>query len=379
MGDPIPFSARLLNSLPLPESGREDWRDQQTPGLYLRVTATGTKTFCWLRRVNGRLERMTLGRWPEMSIEDARRHATRMNMAAMEGDNPAEQRRAAQAEMIFSELFAVYLERWAKVRKKTWREDESKFNLHLKPLHQKRLSTITRADVARIHTDIGTKQPAFANRVLALVSKVFNSATEFGLWSGSNPAKGIRHFREESRDRFLSGDELQRFLAALSEESEPLRSYFLLALLTGARRSNVLSMRWDQIDMEHAMWRIPDTKNGMPVTVPLVPMAVEILQGLESDSEWVFPSPRGSTTGHMVELRRSWERILARAGIENARIHDLRRTMGSWQAITGASLPIIGKSLGHASQQATAIYARLNLDPVRASMEKAADAMLGKR
>ncbi|MBF0260397.1 MAG: site-specific integrase, partial [Magnetococcales bacterium] len=263
-------------------------------------------------------------------------------------------------------------------RKKSWKDDESKFRIHLKPIHAKRLSEITKADVARIHSNIGINQPVFANRVLALVSKVFNVAVELGLWDGTNPATGVRHFKETSRDRFLSGDELQRFMAALGEESsETIRAFFLVALLTGARRANVLAMRWEQIDPDRAVWRIPETKNGTPVTVPLTPMVMEILAGLSRESEWVFPSPRASSTGHLVEPRKAWERIIARAGIDDAHIHDLRRTMGSWQAITGASLAVIGKGLGHKSQQATAIYARLNLDPVRAAMEKATEAMMG--
>ncbi len=138
-------------------------------------------------------------------------------------------------------------------------------------------------------------------------------------------------------------------------------------------------MRWEELDLSRNVWRIPDTKNGKPVTVPLVPFAISLLEDLRkanSSSEWVFPSPT-SATGHLVEPRKAWERILARSGIDNARIHDLRRTMGSWQAITGASMQVIGKSLGHKSQQATAIYARLSLDPVRAAMEKATNAMLG--
>ncbi|GAB0057356.1 Tyrosine recombinase XerC [Candidatus Magnetaquicoccaceae bacterium FCR-1] len=344
----------------------------------LRVTPNGTKTFSWCRRTNGTLERVTIGRWPELSIDEARRIATHLNASTADGENPAEQRRQRKDETTFAELFTVYLERWAKVRKRTWRDDESKFRIHLLPLHNKKISTITRSDISLIHTTIGKKQPTYANRVLALVSKVYNVAKEVGLWNGENPASGIRHFREASRDRFLSSEEIQRMMNALLEEPKwMVRSFFQIALLTGARRANVLAMRWEQIDTDRAVWRIPETKNGKPVIVPLVPMALDVLAQLPRESEWVFPS--ASRTGHFQEPRKAWERILKRAQIDDARIHDLRRTMGSHQAITGASLPVIGKSLGHASQQATAIYARLSLDPVRIAMEKATESMLGVR
>ncbi|MBF0143626.1 MAG: site-specific integrase [Magnetococcales bacterium] len=120
-------------------------------------------------------------------------------------------------------------------------------------------------------------------------------------------------------------------------------------------------------------------KNKTPLTIPLVPEVVEILSRLKegATSERVFPAPK-SATGHLVEPRKAWERILARAGIVDARIHDLRRTLGSWMAIGGASLPVIGKGLGHKSQATTAIYARLSLDPVREAMQRATGAMRGQ-
>lgn len=374
----IVFSSSAIGNLPTPAAGRDIWHDAKTPGLQLRVTHTGTKTFSWFRRMpHGDMERVTLGRWPDLNVEEARRHAARLSGGAADGINPAEKRRDANLEMTFADLFQIYMARWAKVRKATWRDDESKYRIHLIPLHQKRLSAITRRDVATIHSKIGMDQPTFANRVLALVSKVFNVATEYGLWDGDNPAKGIRHFREQSRDRFLSGDELMRFMDSLNEEPDFLKSFFLVTLMTGARRANVMAMRWEDLDLNGEVWKIPITKNGRPVHVPLVPMVTRVLAGLREagqESEWVFSSKK-STSGHIVNPDKAWDRIIARAGIEDAHIHDLRRTMGSWQAITGASLPIIGKSLGHQSQQATAIYARLDLDPVRAAMGKAASAM----
>ena len=134
-------------------------------------------------------------------------------------------------------------------------------------------------------------------------------------------------------------------------------------------------MRWEEISLSQKIWRIPTTKNGEPVVVPLIEEALEVLQERRhSGSDFVFPATTKS--GHMQPPRKQWKAILIRANIKNLRPHDLRRTMGSWQAITGSSLSVIGKSLGHKSQAATAIYARLHLDPVRKSMETATAAML---
>jgi integrase len=135
-------------------------------------------------------------------------------------------------------------------------------------------------------------------------------------------------------------------------------------------------MKWEDIDFSIKEWRIPDTKNGEPVRIPLIEEALEILgdrSWIKGPSmPWVFPS-NDSKSGHLEHPRAAWKRILDRAGLKNLRIHDLRRTLGSYQAIAGASLTIIGKSLGHKSPQSTAIYARLSNDPVRASMTSAFD------
>ncbi len=135
-------------------------------------------------------------------------------------------------------------------------------------------------------------------------------------------------------------------------------------------------MRWKEIDFDRAEWRIPDTKNRTPQLVPLVPEVIEILNRRQagSTSDYVFSG--SGKSGHLMEPKKGWQRILKAAKLTNLRIHDLRRTLGSWQARTGASLSVIGKSLNHKSFQSTAIYARLDIDPVRESMNKATDAIL---
>lgn len=135
-------------------------------------------------------------------------------------------------------------------------------------------------------------------------------------------------------------------------------------------------MKWEQIDLEQREWRIPRTKNEDPQIVTLTEEAIFLLKQRQTIATGEFVFPGSGCTGHLTEPKTGWRRILKQAGISNLRIHDLRRTLGSWQARTGASLAIIGKSLNHKSPQATAVYARLDLDPVRVSVEKATKAML---
>lgn len=373
----LSFTKAAIENLPQPAAGWTYHYDTKVRGLAIGVSFTGAKSFVVYRKVQGRPERITLGRYPDLTIEQARGKAQAINAAIAHGENPADKKRAARKEMTFGALFAEYLERHAKHNKRTWEEDRDVFGRHLGALGKLKLSAVKRSDIAAIHSHIGKEHPRTANKALALVSSIFGRAIEWGLWDSRNPARGIKRFKEHSRDRFLQADELPRFFQAVTEEpNDTIRDYVLISLLTGARRSNVLAMQREDISFDRGEWRIQHTKNGIPQTVTLSPEALAILANRKpaEPSGFVFPGP--GKTGHLKEPRKGWERILMRAGIQDLRIHDLRRTLGSWQAKTGASLTIIGKSLNHKSPVTTAVYARLDLDPVRESVQKATNAML---
>lgn len=340
--------------------------------------------------------------------------------------------------MTFAELFNEYYYSHSIPHKKTSLDDLQKYSRHLTSnrhginLANLKLSSITRAEIARIHAAFGRKHPTQANRLLALISSVFSKGIEWGFVAANNPCKGVRKFREVARDRFLQADALPRLFKALCVESnETVRDFIYVCLLTGARKGNVMAMQWEDLNFDLAEWRIAETKNGTPQSIPLTTEAIALLtvrrQNIGIALSFVFPV--SSKSGHIVEPRKIWQRIISRAtaiglinkiaeqngwsadkiqstkesrmtlpdhgiadlsllakkrGIEmkpldmrGVRMHDLRRTMGSWQACTGASLPIIGRSLNHKSPQSTAIYARLALDPVRQSMQEATTAMFG--
>ncbi len=373
------FSRQALNNLEPPETGkRHYYYDTKTHGLCLAVSPTGNKTFLVYRKIQGKPERITLGRYPDLSLEHARAQAHTLNAAIAEGRNPNEERREAKAEWTLSDLFERYLEQYAKPHKRSWKEDQAQFRRYLaETWGGHKLSSLRRDEIQALHTRLGEDHGHYAaNRLLSLLHTLFDKAREWG-WKGENPARGIKKFREKSRERFLRAEELPRLFRALEQDANPdIRDYVLLALLTGARKSNLLAMRWEEIHLEREVWEIPLTKNGGGQTVPLMAEAREILRRrrrADPGGEFVFPG-RGRS-GHLQEPKKAWQRILERADLKDLRLHDLRRSLGSWQAATGANQAIIGKTLNHRDMKSTAIYTRLDLDPVRRAMETATRAI----
>jgi integrase len=370
--------AALLAAGAAPSGKRDYYYDAREKGLMLAVTAAGSKTFYLYKRIEGRPERLLLGKFPDLTVENARKLAASAKGEIAMGENPQKAKRSIRDEMTFGALFGEYLEKHSKVHKRSWAYDEREVNKFLKHWFNRKISSIEKAEVERLHAKVGKDSGLYqANRLLERIRSIFNKAADWG-WDGANPATGIKKYREKSRDRFLQPEELPRFFEALANEpNEAARDFFMISLLAGARKSNTLAMRWEEINFHAATWRIPQTKNDDPQVVHLSPQAMQILteRKLHSLSPWVFPGAGAS--GHFADPKKAWVRILKEAGIADLRIHDLRRTLGSWQAATGANSYIIGKSLGHRSQQSTAVYARLNLDPVRESVNKATDAMMG--
>ncbi|MBU2763453.1 tyrosine-type recombinase/integrase [Acidithiobacillus caldus] len=381
MPEKINFTKTALLALePLPGKRRRVY-DEKQKGLVVYVSPSGSKVFYCLKKVDGKVEEIRIGDVATVTIETARAQAAKIINDIAAGANPAEQRRRKRAEMTFAQLFAEWVKEARARGKRSVANDERNYRLHLEGLAKRKLSEIQRQHVRALHQKIGKDSGIYAaNRVLALVRAVFNFGIKELDLSLSNPAAGIKMHREESRDRRLHADELPKFFEALAEEENvDIRDYVLLSLLTGGRRSNVLSMRWDEISLERGTWRIPSSKAkaGEAIEVPLSTAAQEILRSRASANGmqgFVFPGP--GRAGHLVEPRKGWERILKRAGIEDLRLHDLRRSLASFQIDAGVSLAVIGKGLGHQSQATTAVYARLAQEPVRDAMEKGAAAIL---
>jgi integrase len=206
---------------------------------------------------------------------------------------------------------------------------------------------------------------------------MFNLALDWGLFSGDNPARTITFHPEEKRQRYLLPEELTRVFEALKEEdNERARVAFVTAILTGAKRHEILEMKWEDLDFKEQVWRIPQMRGGPSHTVPLPSDLVRLLQRLPKTQNNPYVFSGGGSLGHLVNIKRAWQRIRARANITDVRVQDLRRTFGAWLAASGESLALIGQVLNHRSPVTTAGFASLKLDPIRDSLERNARRMI---
>lgn len=375
------FSEQNITNLKIPKKGIAYYHDNQEKGLSLYITSNRIVTFFIRKAVNGKNARIKIGRFPEITAEEAREKAKAIKILIAHGENPIQNK---QSNLTFGHIFQEYMEKYSKKEKQTWEEDERELRVHLFHWIDRKASIITKKDVEELHRKISETRKHKANRVLARISSVYNKAIEWG-HKLENPAKGIKKNKETARDRYLQKNEIKALLQSLKEETNTIiRDYVLISLLTGARQSNVCSMEWKYIDFHNKLWMIPQTKNGDSLYLPLTDKVIEILHLRKLDNEelgfshskYVFPGK--GKTGHLVEPKKAWKKILERAGIEDLRLHDLRRTFGSIQAIQGSSLLVIGKSLGHRDSKSTEIYAKLSVDSVRESIDKLADFIFDK-
>lgn len=214
-------------------------------GLELMVTDQGTKSFKVYRKFNGKPVRVTLGKYPEMTIENARKKAQLVITDMISGKNPNEEKKNIRSETTFGEMFKIFMERHSKITKKSWIADEQDVPRFLSHWFKKKLSTISKQEIQLIHERVRAENGLYqANRLLERIKVIYNKAIEWG-WNGTNPASNIKKFKEKSRDRFLHPDELPRFFESLEVESNStIKDYIYVSLFTGTRKSNVLSMKW---------------------------------------------------------------------------------------------------------------------------------------
>jgi len=384
----VKFTKAILEAVEAPDPARRVvvW-DSTVPGLGLYCTPAGRKSF-FLQATfpGGHQSKMKLGRWrdgdyPEMTITMARSAAKTALGLIAQGVDPRSRRLQDRRGATFGDLWTIYLSRHAKPHKRTWRSDVSQYDNHLKQFAGRKLSDITRGELAMFHVKLmADPGPATANRVLAQAAVMLELARDWGLLAGDNPARRIKKAPTAPRQRAIEKHEFPAFFRAVcAHPNATPRDVLLMCLFTGARCGNVKAMRWDEIDLDAGRWLIPVTKNGSPHGCPLTQPALEVLALRKHGGPWVFPGRNLST--HVNTVAKNWATIKEAAAKEcpslaDLRIHDLRRTMASWQARTGASLAITSASLAHKSMDTTRrVYAVVDIEPARMAMSAATSIM----
>ncbi len=377
----IRFSEKTIKAIETPATGRSEFRDELTPSLTIRTTSDGVKSFCWLKRVNGKLKRVTLGRHPEMSVTAARDEAVRLSGNAVSG-KPLIAAKKQAGEWTLGELWAWFHKTHLEVHTTVAEEARRNWNRGYAVFANRAVSDLTTVEIQDLHQKIGeTRGHSAANRSLKWLSQMYGMGHRLNrvFVPCPDPTPGIKRFAEFERERFLDEDELPRFLAAVATlKRERSRDVMLMLLWTGARKSNVFAMKWEDISIEAGVWRVPsmETKKRRLIDVQLPEPALEILRRRQKDSRsmWVFPGC--GETGHVNHAKEAMKQVAERAKLKDIRLHDLRRTLGSWMAID-APLQVVGKQLGHTSTASTAIYARLANRTVKAAVAAATEKMLG--
>ena len=290
-------------------------------------------------------------------------------------------------------IFARARPRKPNKKPSTWATDRSNITRHIQPLLGRKIAkSLTQAEIAKFQVNVaegksradirtGKRGRAVvdggrgtAARSLAVLGAMLQFAVGRKLIP-ANPAKGVPLFKGQKKERFLSEAEVARLADALATLERERRlspnsaAAVRLLLLTGCRKSEILSLRWEWIDAERGCLRLPDSKTGAKV-VPIAGAALELLSGLPRISSYVLPAAKG--TGHFVGLQRDWERLRVQAGLSTLRLHDLRHSFASFAVADGHSLFLVGKVLGHKQARTTEGYAHLAADPLRTVADRTA-------
>lgn len=338
-----------------PAKGQQEHSDAKVTGLRLRVGAGGTKTGIFRARTGERILNKKLGTYPGMDLTDARTAALKLVAAIARGGS------AEAVERTFGAVAEHWIKKVAKPKNDSWRLQERRLEIHVLPAWRgRKIVDIRRADVRDLLE--GLEGAVLPNRVLTLVTTIFRFALSRD-WIDVSPAEGIRKPQaEQERDRVLTMADMAQIWKAAEFLGYPFGPYVRLLALTAQRRTEVAAMRWNDLDLDTAMWNIPaaDTKGERRHFVPLSPTAVKILRGLPRLGEHVFTTDGRTHMTNYAKLKLRLDGFVAAAGgtVATWRLHDLRRSAATHMVRLGVREEVVGRVLNHAVKGVTArVYA----------------------
>lgn len=374
------LSDRLVKVLPPAKRANQITYDTDIKGFGVRVTAAGAKSFIVNYRVDGRERRITIGSYPDWSAAAARKEAIAIKRDVDRGEDPMADRHEDRATPKVALLANRYLSEYASRKVPRAQADDKSMieKLVLPAIGQTKVDAVSHDDIDQLHRSVSATRPIRANRMVQLLSKMFNLAVRWG-YRTDNPVKGVRKNPEDKRTRYLTNVEVRRLSQALEDHPNRQSANIIrMLLLTGSRRGEVLNAAWDQFDLDAGIWVKPSahTKQKREHRVPLSKPTIELLQSIQHEasfprSKYVFPSASGDQP--QKDIKKFWEGICKKAELRDLRIHDLRHTYASILASSGLSLPVIGALLGHTQPNTTARYSHLFDDPLREATERVGD------
>lgn len=372
------LNERFIQSLKTPDTKHKIYWDEKVVGFGIRITNHNTKSFVLRYVIDGREKKYTIGKFPDLSSTAAREMAIELRGKITKGIDPLNDRKRKHDLPTLKEISLEYLQLKEKVlRDKTLKEYRRILERHIFPkFGNHKITSFTKKDIETFHNSLSSTG-YMANRILQLLSSIFMTAQSWGLISKS-PTDDIKKFKEEKREEFLSDEEISRLMTVLnSEKSQINASAIKLILLTGSRKSEVLSARWQDFDLARGMWIKPAflTKQNKISNIPLNEEALRIvkelkknivsdeeLEGLGGDvvvssNQYLFYNPQ--TKNHLQDIKRFWQNVCEKADLKNVRIHDLRHTFASILVNSGVGLEVIGKLIGHSNASTTHRYSHL--------------------
>jgi integrase len=355
--------------------------DDELKGFGLRVWPSGRKVYIVKCRIKGRQRFITIGPHGPVTAEQARVRAFEMLSEAKAGRDPAKELDQARKAPTMKGLGKRFLQEHVALRCKATTQAEYKRSaeLFINPkLGTRKVTDIERKDIAELHHGL-QHIPYQANRTLGVLSKMFNLAEVWGLRpDGSNPCRHVKKYAEQKRERFLDPPEIAELGRVLHEveqdgsETKAAVNAVRLLLLTGCRLSEIMTLKWEHVDLKARELRFPDSKTGAKI-VPFGKTAAAVLKGIKKldDNPYVITGKKPGS--RLTDLQHPWRRIRSKAGLDSVRIHDLRHSYASGALALGEGLPMIGKLLGHTQVQTTARYAHLAKDPVKIAGSRVSD------
>lgn len=390
----FPFTQKRVLKLKAANKS-QTYSDKHLNNLKLTVTSRGSKTYYARFKSQGQPHNIKVGNAEHVRLDDARARVielinhqrTNDSLALFNGEVSVLEGKSFTVDDAFKAYFNNHL-RFARKKGKQRHSLELNYTNHLKPhLSHIDIRDLNRKFLAKLLKQIGNiKSYAIHNKCVTVLKAMFNYCLEYedDYPIEFNPAQNLKKLSSTSRSRYLTLEEAQRLIDELTAIDHPIfTDLFLLALFTGARISNVKAMRWEEVIFHDQLWIVPavKTKTKKTYCLPLSAQALTILKKRFSQrdpaSDFVFPSPTRSASGHVMGGDKIWKDAITAAGLYSPnkdlriRQHDLRRTFATWQALNGVDINTISKTLGHSDIKNTQIYAQINLKQARESINQA--------